>query len=156
MVKSLPAMQETQVQSLGQEDTLEKGMATHSNILAWRGPWQATDHGVTNSWTWLRDWQTYTHKMWSSWWRGVCGQRLSPEFTTWVSPVTIRSSFWCLPLLLLLLSRFSRWLPRQEVFAGHSLTLSWDIQKDPRRCKISAQDHGQLPHPHLPRVCWAA
>ena len=38
MVKNLPAMQETWVQSLGQEDTLEKGMATHSNILAWRIP----------------------------------------------------------------------------------------------------------------------
>ena len=37
-VKNLPAMQETQVQSLGQEDPLEKGMATHSGILAWRIP----------------------------------------------------------------------------------------------------------------------
>ena len=35
MVKNLPALQETQVQSLGQEDPLEKGMATHSSILAW-------------------------------------------------------------------------------------------------------------------------
>ena len=39
MVKNLPAMQETQVGSLGQEDPLEKGMATHSSILAWRIPW---------------------------------------------------------------------------------------------------------------------
>ena len=39
MVKSLPAMEETQVQSLGQEDPLEQGMATHSSILAWRIPW---------------------------------------------------------------------------------------------------------------------
>ena len=39
MVKSLPAMQETQVWSLGQEDPLEKGMATHSSILVWRIPW---------------------------------------------------------------------------------------------------------------------
>ena len=38
MVKNLPAMQETQVQSLGWEDSLEKGMATHSSILAWRIP----------------------------------------------------------------------------------------------------------------------
>ena len=36
MVKNLPAMQETQVQILGQEDPLEKGMVTHSSILAWR------------------------------------------------------------------------------------------------------------------------
>ena len=39
MVKSLPAMQETQVQSLGWEDPLEKEMATHSSTLAWRIPW---------------------------------------------------------------------------------------------------------------------
>ena len=39
MVKNLPAMQETQVQSVGWEDPLEKGMATHSSILAWKIPW---------------------------------------------------------------------------------------------------------------------
>ena len=39
MVKKLPAMPETQVQSLGCEDPLEKGMATYSSILAWRSPW---------------------------------------------------------------------------------------------------------------------
>ena len=38
-VKRPPATQETQVRSLGQEDPLKKGMATHSNILAWRFPW---------------------------------------------------------------------------------------------------------------------
>ena len=38
MVKNVPAMQETQVESLGQEDPLEKGLAPHSNILAWRIP----------------------------------------------------------------------------------------------------------------------
>ena len=39
MVKNPPAMQEAQVQSLGREDSLEKGMSTHSSILAWRIPW---------------------------------------------------------------------------------------------------------------------
>ena len=39
MVRSLSAMQETQVHSLGQEDSLERGMAMHSSILAWRIPW---------------------------------------------------------------------------------------------------------------------
>ena len=39
IVKNLPAMRETQVQSLGWEDLLEEGMATHSSILAWRIPW---------------------------------------------------------------------------------------------------------------------
>ena len=38
-VERLPTMQETQVQSLGQEDLLEKEMATHSSILAWKAPW---------------------------------------------------------------------------------------------------------------------
>ena len=39
MVKNTPAVQETWVRSLGQKDSLEKGMATHSSILAWRIPW---------------------------------------------------------------------------------------------------------------------
>ena len=39
MVKNLPAVWETWVQSLGQEDPLEKGMATHFTVLAWRTPW---------------------------------------------------------------------------------------------------------------------
>ena len=39
MVKSLLAMQETEVRSLGQKDSLEKGMPTHSSILVWRIPW---------------------------------------------------------------------------------------------------------------------
>ena len=52
LVKNLPAMQETWVQFLGQEDPLEKEIATHSSILAWskylmdRGAWQAIVHGV--------------------------------------------------------------------------------------------------------------
>ena len=43
---NLPAMQETQVQSLGQEDPLEKGMATHSNILARKMPWTEEPAGL--------------------------------------------------------------------------------------------------------------
>ena len=46
MVKNLPAMQETQVQALGWEDSLEKGMATHSSILAWRIPWTEEPGGL--------------------------------------------------------------------------------------------------------------
>ena len=49
MVKNLPAMQEpqeTQVQSLGQEDPVEDGMATHSSILAWRIPWTEEPSGA--------------------------------------------------------------------------------------------------------------
>ena len=46
MVKNLPAMQETRVRSLGQEDALEKKMATHSSILAWRIPWIEEPRGL--------------------------------------------------------------------------------------------------------------
>ena len=51
MGKNLPAMQETQVPSVGGKDPLEKGMANYSSILAWRipwtrGTWQATVHGI--------------------------------------------------------------------------------------------------------------
>ena len=45
-VKNLPAMQVTWVPSLGQEDSLEKGMATHSSILAWRIPWTEEPGGL--------------------------------------------------------------------------------------------------------------
>ena len=45
-VKSLPAMQDTQLRSLGQGDPLEKGMATHSSILAWRIPWTEEPDGL--------------------------------------------------------------------------------------------------------------
>ena len=45
-VKNLPAMREIWVRSLGQEDPLEKGMATHSNILAWRIPWTEEPGGL--------------------------------------------------------------------------------------------------------------
>ena len=60
MVKNWPSMQETWVRSLGWEDALEEGMATHSSILSWRfptnrGAWQATVHRVAKSWTRLSD-----------------------------------------------------------------------------------------------------
>ena len=50
MVKNLPAMKETQVLSLGQEDPLEKGMATHSNILAWRITWTEEPDVLRSVW----------------------------------------------------------------------------------------------------------
>ena len=46
MVKNPPAMQEPQVRSLGQEDPLEKGTATHSSTLAWRIPWTEKPGGL--------------------------------------------------------------------------------------------------------------
>ena len=58
MVKNLPAMQETQVQSLDREDPLEKKMATYSSILAWEIPWMEEPGGLQSmgsqkSWTQL-------------------------------------------------------------------------------------------------------
>ena len=66
-IKCQPAMRETWVRSLGQEDPLEKGMATHSSILAWRLPWMGeigklhTIHGVPKSQTQLSNF-TYSRK----------------------------------------------------------------------------------------------
>ena len=49
MVNSLPAMQETQIRSPGQEDPLEKEMATHSSILAWEIPWTEEPGGLQST-----------------------------------------------------------------------------------------------------------
>ena len=62
LVNNLPAMQETQVLSLGQDDSLEKGMAIHSNILVWKIPWTEEPGGYS---PWghrvSHDWVTNTH-----------------------------------------------------------------------------------------------
>ena len=60
MVKHLPAVWDTQIRSLGQEDPLEKEMATHSSTLAWKIPWmeepgELQSMGVAKSWTQLSD-----------------------------------------------------------------------------------------------------
>ena len=74
-VKPLPAIWETRVWSLGQEDPLKKEMATHSSTLAWKIPW-AIIHGVTKSWTWLSDF-TFTFNRWMAkqtvvhWYNGI-------------------------------------------------------------------------------------
>ena len=60
LVKNPPAMRETWDQSLGWEDPLEKGKATHSSILVWRSPW-TTVHGAANSRTQLSDFQFHFH-----------------------------------------------------------------------------------------------
>ena len=63
-IKNLPAMKETRVQSLGQEDPLEKGMATHSSILAWRIPWTEESGGLQSMGhreSDMTEWLTYTH-----------------------------------------------------------------------------------------------
>ena len=68
MVKNLPPIQEiqeTQIQSLGLEDPLEKGMATDSSIVAWRTPWTEETGGLQSvslqSWTRLEPRSTHAH-----------------------------------------------------------------------------------------------
>ena len=64
MVKNLPAVQETQVQSLGWEDPQEKGMATHSSIHAWKVSWTEGPVGLQSTGSqWIRhDWETVHNK----------------------------------------------------------------------------------------------
>ena len=65
MVNNLPAMQETCVQSLGQEDSLEREMATHSSVLAWRIPWTEEPGGIQSMGLQRvgHDWATNTHTL---------------------------------------------------------------------------------------------
>ena len=84
LVKNLPAMQETPVRSLGQEDPLEKEMATHSSILAWRipmdrGAWWATVQRVRHVWVtkqkyikWTNRFQINIHKISTIWFYFKC------------------------------------------------------------------------------------
>ena len=51
MIKNLPALQETWVQSVGQEEPLEKEMATYSIILAWKSPWSEEPGGLQSMWS---------------------------------------------------------------------------------------------------------
>ena len=81
MVKHPPAMQETQVQSLGEEDPLEEGMVTHSSILAWRIPWTEKP-GRLQSMGSSRvrlDWETNTHTN-----RGMNPSLLRQKLRVWV------------------------------------------------------------------------
>ena len=96
--------QETWVRSLGWEDPLEEGMATHSNILGLensidRGAWRATVQGVTKSWIWLNDWTFTTHHTHLMWWKpgntGVSGSRgwtWREAMLTGVMPTKLRGS----------------------------------------------------------------
>ena len=78
IAKNLPAMRETWVQSLGWEDPLEEGMATHSSILAWRipmdrGAWQATVH-------WGHKESDTTERLSKAQWSDQCGCTTSNKY----------------------------------------------------------------------------
>ena len=90
MVKNLPAMWESRVWSLGWEDLLEKVVATHSNILAWRIPW-TVEPGELQSMGWQRvrhHWATNTHTQ--AHWRWV-----SNTLATWCKELTHWKRPWC-------------------------------------------------------------
>ena len=93
MVKNLPAMRETQVQSLGQEDPLEKGMVTHSSILAWRIPWTEEPGGPQSmgSQRVRRDWGTI---------KSICLQFGRPRFNPWVGKISWRRKWQPTPVFL--------------------------------------------------------
>ena len=98
-VKRLPAMQETQVQFLGQEDPLEKEMETHSSILAWRSPWTMEPGGLQSIGSQRvghdrSDLHTYTHththtqRIWLFWlWASLVAQRVKCLPTMWETQV---------------------------------------------------------------------
>ena len=102
MVKNLPAMQETWVQSLGWEDPLEEGMATHSSILDWRIPWTEEPGGLLSMrsqiWTSLSD-QAQHNKCLAAW-------RISAAFIRGKRPVI--PSVW--PSAWLSYGQWSHWL----------------------------------------------
>ena len=91
-VYSLPPMQETQVRSLGREDPLEKGVATHSSVLAWRIPWTEEPGGLhfTGSQTVRHDLVTKPPK------HGEWGSRQEAQRKSWCHTGAMASG--CLPL----------------------------------------------------------
>ena len=107
MVKNLPAMQENRAQSLGRDDPLEKGITTHSSLLAWRNPmdrgaWRATVHGVAKSRTRLkqvsmqaRTFTSFTATSMSQWFpsliNGLTGVRTG---TVWVTEEKCTARSW--------------------------------------------------------------
>ena len=92
-VKRLPTMRETRVQPLGQEDLLEKEMATHSSTLAWKIPWMEDLVGYSS---WGRKESDFTHslitlKMWGTWW--LSSGTLEPDCQR-LNPGSVAHQMW--------------------------------------------------------------
>ena len=96
MVKHLPTMQETRVQSLGQDDPLEREMATHSSVPAWKIPWteepgRLLSIGLQKSWTWLSNFTFFLYGprgeaglgLWVSGWEGMSDLLGEGHFRAW-------------------------------------------------------------------------
>ena len=110
MVKNLPAMQETWVQSLGREDPLEKETATHSINLAWaiswiREAWQASVHGVKKSQTWLSNYHSLTPCIYGfpggSVVKNLPSMQERPGFDPWFGKILWRRAWPPTPVFLL-------------------------------------------------------
>ena len=86
MVKHLPAVQETQVQSLGWEDALEKEMATHSSTLAWKIPW-TEEPGRLQSMGSQRVWHDWATSL------SLCGTKIHSNNSCWVALQPFRSRY---------------------------------------------------------------
>ena len=106
LVKNLPAMWKTWIQSLGWEDPLEKGKATHSSILAWRIPWTLV-FGVAKSGTRLSDFHfpfvrvsLYQDFPAGSDGKIVCLQCRRPRFDPWVGKIPWRRKWQPTPVFL--------------------------------------------------------
>ena len=132
-VKSLPAMRETQVQSLGWEDPLEKEMATHFSILAWRIPW--TEEPVGYSPVQFSSFQSLSHvRLLATPWIAACQASLSitnsqspPKPMSTKSVMPSNHLILCRPLLLLPpILPSMRLFPRNQRFAsgGQSIGVS--------------------------------
>ena len=132
MVKNLPAMLKTQVRSLGQEDPLEKGTATHSSILAWRIPW-TEEYGELQSIESQRvrhNWVTNTHTLASLVAQLVKNPPAMQEtgFDPWAGKVTWRREQ--LPIPLFWPGEF------------HELYSPWDGKESDMTERLSQTCHG--------------
>ena len=94
MVKNWPAVQETKVRSLGQEDLLEKEMAIHSSILAWRTPWIEEPGGLQSMglqrirWDRVTNIHSHTHRQGS-----ICSKGLTHQLWGWTSLKSVGQDF---------------------------------------------------------------
>ena len=132
LVKNLPAMQETWVQSLGWEDPLEMGKTTHSSILAWRIPWTVV-HGVSKSQSQLSDLHFHFHYLlglprWCSGKQYTCqgGRHKQCGFDPWVGKISWRRKWQPTPIFLpgeahgqRNLVGYSQWRPKNQTRQHH-------------------------------------
>ena len=85
LVKNPPTMRETWVLSLGWEDPLKKGKATHSSILAWRIPWTVWPMGgIAKGWTWLSDFHFTSPSPYVLMWLFLCVFLERAQFLFWI------------------------------------------------------------------------